>query len=529
MSDDSQSTADLGPGVESRKPADGEQISAQKSDFPTTLSDLTFRSSLDPATNNNIYKTLSALRKSTLSIPNRLLSVLQDAEFIEGLYHHLNQYCPPDVHLGHPFERPDHDRTQEPDSEAKNETHTWPLVPNERSGSWPLPPQLKNESQQAYLSSSNDHSQSSSVSAYFKSTDGHVNQWSFSTRRLNLPVLSILGSAGGAMLIDTTRRGKAYPDALRRTVPIFVSVWNHVLFDELAGSGVCNFQGFGLEPGEVSQIERRLPTFVRDLKGLGLSLDEVRNDAKRPVRCVWVAQPISRSDWNLTFEDVANQVKEERTRWEGIGGVNILICCSASRRVLGAEMSDEGYIQGAGDDSEGWSQGLTAKVFWSNKDELLRLVEAGEDVEDLMRTIIKRDSAIGLLGNAILVKPTKNLYLGPGTGDLEKFGLIIDCNAALDANSAKLVGLGCKEGKLGSKTLREQLPKARDVVEKVLRKSLETPILVRCSTGKDLSVGVILTILCSFYEDKGKHSTYLCSILSLTFFRNGSSGPYSTH
>lgn len=523
MSADFQSTAASKPVTNPQSSADNAQTIAQKSDFPTTLSDLTFRSSLDPATNTNIYKTLSALRKSTLSIPNRLLSVLQDAEFIEGLYHHLNQYCPLSVHFAHQSERSDQGK-----SKTKDQAYTWPLVPNERSGSWPLPPRLKVESQQAYMSVSDDQPQSNPVSAYFKSTDGHVNQWSFSTRRLNLPVLSTLGSAGGAILIDTTRRGKAYPDALRRTVPIFASVWNHALFDEFAETGVCDFQGFGLEPGEISQIQRRLPTFVRDLKGLNLSLDEARNEAKRPVRCIWVAQPILRKDWGTTFEDVADQIRDERKKWEKIGGINILICCSASRKVLGAEMSDEGYIQGAGDDSEAWSQGLTAKVFWNHKDELLKSVEAGENVEDLMTTLIQRDSAIGLLGAAILVKPTQNLYLSPGTENLEKFGLVIDCNAALHADSVRFVGLGCKEGKLGSKTLRDQLPKARDAVEKALRTDLETPVLVKCSTGKDLSVGVILTILCSFYDDTGKYSVHLCTILSLTYIRSGSSGQHST-
>ena len=33
--------------------------------------------------------------------------------------------------------------------------------------------------------------------AYFKSTDGHFGTWSFSLKRLNLGVLSVLGEFGG--------------------------------------------------------------------------------------------------------------------------------------------------------------------------------------------------------------------------------------------------------------------------------------------------------------------------------------------
>jgi tRNA A64-2'-O-ribosylphosphate transferase len=32
-----------------------------------------------------------------------------------------------------------------------------------------------------------------------------------------------------------------------------------------------------------------------------------------------------------------------------------IICCTASKRIYGGEGADGGYIQGAGDDSEGWA------------------------------------------------------------------------------------------------------------------------------------------------------------------------------
>ena len=61
---------------------------------------------------------------------------------------------------------------------------------------------------------------------YFKSTDGHVGGWDFSMTRLNLHVASAAATAGCIALVDSTRRGKQYPDALTKTVPIWCAVVN---------------------------------------------------------------------------------------------------------------------------------------------------------------------------------------------------------------------------------------------------------------------------------------------------------------
>ena len=63
-------------------------------------------------------------------------------------------------------------------------TYKLPCIANERCGSWYIPPQLK------------------AGSAYFKSTDGHHGQWGFSTRRLNLHILEVIGEKGGWVSYD---------------------------------------------------------------------------------------------------------------------------------------------------------------------------------------------------------------------------------------------------------------------------------------------------------------------------------------
>lgn len=105
------------------------------------LSDLVF----SEQANHNFSRILGDLKRANLSITNRLRSIRQDAQFVEQVAI----------------------------------TSGLPLVANERCGSWYVDPELK------------------AASAYFKSTDGHTGQWKFSTRRLNLHLLEIIGRQRG--------------------------------------------------------------------------------------------------------------------------------------------------------------------------------------------------------------------------------------------------------------------------------------------------------------------------------------------
>lgn len=105
-----------------------------------SVSDLEF-----PSAAVSVSQLLSSLRRSALSVSNRLRSVDADATFVR--------------------EAADH--------------YGLPLVANERCGSWYIDPRSK------------------AGSAYFKSTDGHTGEWSFSLRRLNLHILSLAREHGG--------------------------------------------------------------------------------------------------------------------------------------------------------------------------------------------------------------------------------------------------------------------------------------------------------------------------------------------
>jgi tRNA A64-2'-O-ribosylphosphate transferase len=128
----------------------------------------------------NFSSTLSSLKRSTLSIHNRLTSIISDSGFVSSVA----------------------------------EAYQLPLVANERCGSWYIPSEKK------------------TGGVYFKSTDGHMNQWGFSLRRLNLQLLDIVQKYGGSVIVDSTRRGKSMPDALSKTIPIWCYVINCAVFDD---------------------------------------------------------------------------------------------------------------------------------------------------------------------------------------------------------------------------------------------------------------------------------------------------------
>ncbi|KIW20376.1 hypothetical protein PV08_00951 [Exophiala spinifera] len=412
------------------------------SNFPTRLAELSLN---DASIHPSIYASIRSLRKSVLSIPHRLTSILADAAFAKQVSEH----------------------------------YSLPLVANERCGSWYIDPADK------------------VGSAYFKSTDGHHGQWSFSLRRLNLQLLPLLARYGGAVVVDSTRRGKNLPDAFSKTVPIWVSVVNRTLFPELTVTHILQLPPAPNDLGqsEASQIESRLDAFAKALQDLQLDFVGLRNEVKHPIRLQWAINGSFDVDSPHAGGPDARFPKEAHR----------LVLCSASRRVHGAEISEGGYIQGAGDDSEGWSHGLTAQVFWRHRQ---RLMSSSEEelpdiIDELMKGVHESDEPKAEEGTWI--PPTQNLYVCAGTLDnADTYDLVIDCNGGEGAVNSKVVGLACRSGKLGSKDLREKLPSVAELVRSRLVEDPNARIVVTCTTGKDLSVGVAVAVLCLYYDDSGQ-------------------------
>ncbi|KAI9749374.1 MAG: mitochondrial 5-aminolevulinate synthase [Chaenotheca gracillima] len=437
---------------------------------PSATSSLIFPTSSAPS----LSSTLSSLKRHTLSIHNRLRSIEQDAAFVN----------------------------------AVASSYGRPVIANERCGSWyirPLTPQL--DSSGSRVAEEGEEGKGTGTgkagSCYFKSTDGHMDNWRLNLRRLNLHVLDIVGNGDGCIIVDSTRRGKRMPDALSKTIPIWCAVMNKTLFPEISHD--LHTPPQSVSASEHSQIQSRLDNLAQDLIDLDLDLSSLRKRITKPLRPLWVTQDSSLPEERSDFPDF-----------------HPLILCTASRRVEGAEVSEGGYIQGAGDDSEGWSHGLTPEVFWSTRDLLLSTPE--EELPVLISNLVSTGgNSFKSLSedNATLIQPTANLFLAP-LSDLapcltsRSYTHIITISTTSEPPSelssvltpqttkAKNTYLGLKEGKLGSRALRSQLGSAVRFVSSPCPEGYsERKILIAAQHPHDHGIGVALAILCYFYDEDG--------------------------
>ncbi|KAI0491174.1 initiator tRNA phosphoribosyl transferase [Xylaria cf. heliscus] len=409
--------------------------------------------------NHNFSRILTDLKRANLSISNRLRSIRQDADFVSE--------------VADAFGRP--------------------LIANERCGSWYIDPADK------------------AGSAYFKSTDGHAGQWNFSSRRLNLHLLPIIGRHDGCIVVDSTRRGKQMPDALSKTVPIWCCVLNRVLFPAVAEQSQPLHHRLHTPPHVVSrsehaQAEARIQEHVEALGALDIDVAALRRHVAKPLRPMWVTQESRLVPTERVFDDY-----------------HPVICCTSSRRVLGGEMSEGGYIQGAGDDTENWALGLTAPVFWGNMAALLDTPES--ELPELVRCLVVADRTSGPTATNGPVRVASCIFVSqlpasvsaqhPQTCTIAFAPKTTDQSAWVKSPELMEVGIG--KQKLASRNLRVALASICDFVDAYLKQGepgseKEKPaapsqkrILIACETGKDLSIGVALALVCRLFDDEGNY------------------------
>ncbi|KAJ4255425.1 tRNA A64-2'-O-ribosylphosphate transferase [Fusarium torreyae] len=383
---------------------------------------------------------MASLKRTTLTIHNRLTSIQADAEFVKQV---SLAYSPR------------------------------PLVANERCGSWYIPPERKG------------------ASAYFKSTDGHERAWKFSTRRLNLHLVELVEKNDGIIIVDSTRRGKRMPDALSSTIPIWCTVLNLTLLPSHPSSANLYLPAH-LPATTHSQISALISEFVASLKALNLNFPTCLT---KPLRPFWVTPDSSLP----SLEETASIFDDFRP----------VICCTASRRVIGSEMDEGGYIQGAADDTEMWAHDLTAPLFWENIDELLETSEA--ELPDLISRIVnehatsKKDE-----GPQVQIVPHISVCALPLPADPTECRIaIIQDTTPKDSwtQSKTYMQAGLGKSKLASRNLRTSLPEICKFAASYLVSITEPDqqrIVVACESGKDMSVGVALAISCYLFDDEGK-------------------------
>ncbi|GMH03341.1 hypothetical protein Nepgr_005180 [Nepenthes gracilis] len=225
---------------------------------------------------------------------------------------------------------------------------------------------------------------------YFKSTDGHNNNWSFNTSRLNLHVALLAGQKGGCIIVDSTRKGKRFPDSMSKTIPIWTCVLNrainnyrnmmheNALMKDIELS-TLNINAKKMEHAslkwdwslhlplwvsktEKASIEDRLEEWTRQLEASGADIASLEASLKKPLRPLWISQK------SIIW---LNEVPDHDS-WDFTPV--ILVSASSSTGVSQRRTSSEfswTYIPGAGDDEESWARGLTPNLFWDHAYDLI--------------------------------------------------------------------------------------------------------------------------------------------------------------
>ena len=218
---------------------------------------------------------------------------------------------------------------------------------------------------------------------YFKSTDGHVNQWSFSLTRLNLHVALDAVERGGCIIVDATRRGKMYPDSSSKTVPIWAAVVNTAvqlyqvdhdleIMDD-SDTGVLHLPEWVPEH-EKWQIEKRVDGWAMQLVDSGVDLRRLAEVMKKPLVCCWVHSSdlngpiVHGNNPTLVLVSVSNHESRERKLIHLINE-DVNTCCGEDEKTVEFVFD---YIPGAGDDEESWSMGLSPGSMWRHYREILQ-------------------------------------------------------------------------------------------------------------------------------------------------------------
>lgn len=407
---------------------------------------------------NDLKYIKKELKKDSFTIKNRLQSIIYDKRYIRFTIELL--------HL------------------------QYPVIPNERCGLWYLPPEEYNQT------------------CYFKSTDGHTNEWKFSFRRLNLHLIPTVEANDGIIIIDSTRKGKLIPDALLKTIPIWCSVLNLICFNE-AYLMLPKF----IPISEYHEILKRLPEFVTEINRLQLFSKESLNLTK-PLMPYFLYPGNSKNfKPDEKFHSVVCLSASDSRINNGTGNGDLTIATpdAGCRKVLTWH-----YIQGSADDHELWitqdiCQGkLTPKIFWQfypqlaghefiTLSEFELVTRLNELYEEHCNTQLEKDSL-----DQVLMNPVKDtgIYFGQITHDC-KYNLPepVDILIILAAHkirdipkTVKVFQYNLQSNKKGSKQLREILPKLIPCLPQ------RGKMVILCDTGKDLSIGVVLALLCQRFN-----------------------------
>lgn len=265
---------------------------------------------------------------------------------------------------------------------------------------------------------------------YFKSTDGHHGRWHFSLQRLNLDLMRGLSENGriGVVIVDSTKAGKRFPDSFSATVPIWCAVLNYIMMTTAEGDDRVAMAECLCTPDWISGSSRdqMISACLENVKSLPKSaVESIKNACVgegeaggfKPLCPVWVAPDEDGSiEWTGQYADeLLETLLRSSTDRAALPFTPVILLSVSGKRnsvnyggqamgtiALGSsgEVTNSGggdytheslhswvYVPGAGDDEEAWSQGLTPRLFWANKERLFHSEGGGLTNQELERRV----------------------------------------------------------------------------------------------------------------------------------------------
>ena len=323
-----------------------------------------------PDFNPSIYKVVRELKRDDHGVYNCLASIVQDAAFVRRV---VARY---------------------PD---------FPVFANLRCGVWYVGGRGGAGAVAGDAASADgivdDTRAPASGTCYFKSTDGHCNNWSFSATRLNLHVAEAAAKHGGCVIVDATRSTtKRFPDSFSKTVPTWAEVLNRAVVRARAATAAHRDDDHdGDHDGDARA--RWTPTGPTSRPGSPKTNADASGNASRvsrtssppSTRTSPNSPPISTHPYDASGSrrDARSplrpgRARRRRRRDSGSPTFTPLVLLSASTPLQWhgeRRSSDEGYpyayIPGAGDDEETWARGLDAETFWARRREIVGAGPAG--------------------------------------------------------------------------------------------------------------------------------------------------------
>ncbi|CAN1143590.1 Uncharacterized protein C3F10.06c, partial [Linum perenne] len=403
------------------------------------------------------------------------------------------------------------------------------------------------------------------ATCYFKSTDGHTNNWSFSTARLNLHLAHLAGQKGGCIVVDSTRKGKRFPDSMSKTVPIWTCLLNRAIRNYvssrvqsstlevsiiLGGSyrlgmvGTYDVECIRSAPlvwdcslhlplwvaeTEKAAIEEQIEGWVEQLELSGADIASLASCLKKPLRPLWISQKSV-----IWLNEVPNHNSWDFTPV-------ILVSASSQTGVSQHQTTSEfswNYIPGAGDDEESWARGLSPDLFWTHAYDIISLgpevcnqkvadiiekdrvyrAHRGQDAPQISLKLPKPLSNMDVCSSCTSIPKSERssavFWIGStnvAVGNIRHAASISDVDCILDCNEEHIpdrvldtedyLHLPIVSSKQDRFSISKNLLAAVKFAKAHLKRGHR--LLVCCQNGEDISVCVCLAILTSLFNQEG--------------------------